>query len=95
MKAKAFLKWFIENQIENTELDYIEIPGGDNLQSQEEFLEVFFSAKNVKRHIPGGDYVYLWKTEKNYLPLLSIVDKVEMILHLDEKDSIWLFRIED
>lgn len=94
MKAKRFLKWFIENQIENTELDYIEIPEGDNLQSQSEFLEVFFGAENVKRHIPGGDYVYIWQTDANHSALLSILEWVEMILENDG-DSIWLFHIED
>ena len=94
MKAKEFIKWFIENQIENTDLDYIEIPNGDNFQSQEEFLEVFFGAEDVKRHIPAGNYVYIWWSEYNSDALLKKLDSVEIILHNDGS-PIWLFRIED
>lgn len=94
MKAKEFLKWFIENQVENTELDYIEIPDGDDLQSQEEFFEFFFGDENVKRHIPGGEYVYIWRNENNCEALAKIHDKSEIIVY-NENDPIYLFRIED
>ena len=94
MKAKEFVKWFISNQIENTELDYIEVPEGDDFQSQEEFLKVFFGTENIKRHIPAGDYVYIWWTANNSDALLSVLDNVEIVLHNGE-DSIYLFRIED
>jgi len=91
MKAKELLNWIVKNQIDTaTGADIIEIPEGDDIQSQKEFLEVFFGAKRVNRHIPAGDYFYIWSdvSEK----LLEIADKSEMILNDGE---IYLFRIED
>lgn len=94
MKAKDFLKWFIQNEIENTDSDYINIPDDEETETQKEFLEVFFGATDIKKKIPGGEYVYIWWNENNSDAILKILDSVEMIVHNGE-DPIYLFRIED
>ena len=93
MKAKELLNWIVKNQIDTTEsADIIEIPDDDEFQSQKEFLEVFFGDERVNRHIPAGEYFYIWSDENRAEKLLEIADKSEMIL-LD--GEIYLFRIED
>lgn len=95
MKAKDFLKWLIENDIEITcgAVDYIDVPVGNVIQTQGEFLEMFFGADNVNRKIPAGDYVYIWETEENKKPLQNIREKAEIIL-VNDGDNIWLFHID-
>lgn len=94
MKAKDLLFWCIENQIEFTGVDFLEIPDDEEFQSQADFLECFFGDANVKRHIPAGEYVYIYCDGNNADDLMKIINGVEIILHPDEETTIYLFRIE-
>ena len=91
MKAKDFLIWCCNCQIEFVGVGHVELD--ENYAEQGEFLERFFGVRPLKT-IDSGDYFYIYDDVVEPNDLQKIADKAELILNRDG-DNIYLFRIED